>query len=97
MGGIKSYDADNAKAKRATIKSDAERMIEYSKDFPNCKGLYPDCPDTPDLSNKMCRTCPKTEGMKKPRPPELDEDLPKKEEEQVTEQNVSSQEGQPTA
>jgi len=68
MGGIKSYDADAAKAQRSSIKSDAERMIEFSKDFPNCKGLYPDCPETPDLMCSMCRTCPKTDGIKKPKP-----------------------------
>jgi len=47
-----------------------EKTIMFSKDFPNCKGLYPDCPEVPSLMNSMCRTCPKTDGMKKPRPEE---------------------------
>lgn len=48
-------------------KSEAEKIISFSKDFPNCKGLYPDCPEEPSLMNSMCRTCPKTDGMKKPK------------------------------
>jgi len=43
-----------------TIKTDAEKTIESAKSagFPNCKGLYPDCPEKPDKNCKQCRTCP---------------------------------------
>ncbi|MCX6800846.1 MAG: hypothetical protein NTZ73_01530 [Candidatus Diapherotrites archaeon] len=49
-----------------TIKKDGDRLI-FSKDFPNCKGLYPDCPSNPSLTEKNCRTCPKTDELKKPK------------------------------
>ena len=58
---------DGVKAQMKTVKSEHEKTIAFSKDFPNCKGLYPDCPDAPDLMLSMCRTCPKTDGIKKPR------------------------------
>jgi len=58
---------DGVKAQMTTVKSENEKLISFSKDFPNCKGLYPDCPNEPSLMNSMCRTCPKTDGMKKPR------------------------------
>ena len=35
--------------------------------FPNCTGLFPDCPNEPSLNLSMCRTCPKTDKIKKPR------------------------------
>jgi hypothetical protein len=54
-------------AHKYTIKSEGEKAIARSGDFPDCKGLYPDCPEKPDLMNSMCRTCPKTDGVKKPR------------------------------
>jgi hypothetical protein len=65
--GTRTNDRDNQVAHRNTIKSENEKLISNSKDFPNCKGLFPDCPEQPDLMNSMCRTCPKTDGLKKPR------------------------------
>jgi hypothetical protein len=50
-----------------TVKSENQKLLSNSKDFPNCNGLYPDCPTTPDLLTSMCRTCPKTDGLKKTR------------------------------
>ena len=35
-------------------KPENERILFGSGDFPHCKGLYPDCPDTPDLMLSMC-------------------------------------------
>ncbi|HPM85701.1 MAG TPA: hypothetical protein PLI99_01245 [archaeon] len=67
MGGSINNEKDSQIKQRATIKSENERLISNSKDFPNCKGLYPDCPEKPDLTTSMCRTCPKTDGIKKPR------------------------------
>lgn len=67
MGSIKSYEGSRFQSQMRTIKSEEEKMISNSRDFPNCKGLYPDCPETPDLMVSMCRTCPKTDGMKKPK------------------------------
>lgn len=60
-----TYDATGGIRQKQSIKSESEKALSYSKDFPNCKGLYPDCPDEPSLMSSMCRTCPKTDGMKK--------------------------------
>lgn len=65
MGGL-NYDRIEKRHVNYT-----EKTLTFSKDFPNCKGLYPDCPNEPSLMNSMCRTCPKTDGLKKPK---LDED-----------------------
>ena len=65
MAGGLNYDKLKEKGNRPA--STNEKAIAYSKDFPNCKGLYPDCPEFPDLMNSMCRTCPKTDGLKKPK------------------------------
>jgi len=51
-------------------KPENERILFGSGDFPNCKGLFPDCPENPSLMDSNCRTCPKTDGMKKPKPEE---------------------------
>jgi len=26
--------------------------------FPNCKGLYPDCPEAPEAKEHPCKNCP---------------------------------------
>ncbi len=59
MGGL-NYD---------TVKrmSSIELSYKIAGSFPNCKGFFPDCPQEPSLTNSMCRTCPKTDGMKKPK------------------------------
>ncbi len=59
MGGL-NYDKVN---KMSSI----EITYKRAGGFPACKGLYPDCPEEPSLMNSMCRTCPKTDGMKKPK------------------------------
>ncbi|MCS4542307.1 MAG: hypothetical protein HY929_08355 [Euryarchaeota archaeon] len=47
------------KVKRTSL---SERMIRRAKSlqFPNCKGLYPDCPEVIDVDNppKECKLCP---------------------------------------
>jgi hypothetical protein len=53
--------------KDAKGKSENERILAGNGVFPDCKGLFPDCPETPSLMDKNCRTCPKTDGLKKPR------------------------------
>lgn len=62
-----SSQQGNLIKQKYTIKTDGERKIEFSQDFPNCKGLYPDCPEIPSLLDSMCRTCPKTGNLKKPK------------------------------
>lgn len=52
---------------KAAIKSPFEKLSLNHGDFPNCKGIFPDCPNEPSLMNSMCRTCPKTDGIKKPK------------------------------
>jgi len=61
LGGKLNYDAPKR------FKSANESVIALAGEFPKCKGLYPDCPEEPSLMNSMCRTCPKTDGMKKPK------------------------------
>jgi len=43
-----------------TVKTEGEKAIDVASKngFPNCKGLYPDCPEKPDKECKQCRTCP---------------------------------------
>ena len=69
MAGSVNYDKSSLAAQKKSILSENEKIIVFSKDYPNCKGLYPDCPEAPGLDISMCRSCPKTDGMKKPRPP----------------------------
>ena len=62
-----SYAAQNSDMIRHkyTIKPESQRALDNSGEFPDCKGLYPDCPETPSLDERMCKTCPKTDGLKK--------------------------------
>ncbi len=69
MGGTLNYNAPKR------FKTANESVISLAGEFPKCKGLYPDCPDEPSLMNPMCRTCPKTEGMKKPKLDEVEEEV----------------------
>ena len=62
MGGIKNYE------QKKIVKSATQRLIDAAGEFPKCKGLYPDCPESPTLSDRNCRTCPKTDDIKKPKP-----------------------------
>jgi hypothetical protein len=64
MGGSLNYYS------KQKFKSNNESEIVAAGEFPKCSGLYPDCPKEPSLTESMCRTCPKTDGMKKPRPEE---------------------------
>lgn len=65
MGSFLNYEKLKEKGNRPV--SQNEKDIKFSKDFPNCKGLYPDCPENPSLTDRNCRTCPKTDGIKKPK------------------------------
>lgn len=61
------YNDCRAIKQKHTIKSLQEKALLAAGEFPNCKGLYPDCPEKPSLENKMCRLCPKTEDLEKPK------------------------------
>ncbi|MFA6269257.1 MAG: hypothetical protein WCW13_05050 [archaeon] len=61
MGGSLTYYS------KQKFKSTNEAELVGAGEFPACKGLFPDCPEEPSLMASMCRTCPKTDGMKKPR------------------------------
>ena len=66
-----SYDDCKAIQQKHTIKSPQEKAIASAGEFPNCKGLYPDCPENPSLKERACRTCPKTDGIE---PEEIEEE-----------------------
>ena len=68
LGGSLTYNTGEYQKRYTRNNPESAKILKTSGDFPNCKGLYPDCPETPDLMNKMCRTCPKTDGIKKPKP-----------------------------
>lgn len=82
MGGTLTYNSQKR------FKTANESVISLAGEFPKCKGLYPDCPNEPSLMNPMCRTCPKTEGLKKPKLDEVEEEVKEtKVEEEVKEIN----------
>ena len=58
-----TYEKDH----QAKVKSFAQKRIGDRDEFPACKRLYPDYPKTPSLMDKNCRTCPKTDDLKKPK------------------------------
>jgi len=66
-----TYDDCKRIQQKHTIKSAQEKALDGAGKFPNCRGLYPDCPETPSLKEKACRTCPKTEEIE---PDEIDEE-----------------------
>ena len=61
MGGTLTYD------KWQRGKSENQKILAGGGDFPDCKGMYPDCPAEPSLTDRNCRSCPKTDGLKKPK------------------------------
>lgn len=65
MGGTTNYD--QIRSKFRTIKPPEQKALDAAGDFPNCKGLYPDCPTIPNITESMCRSCPKTEGIERPK------------------------------
>jgi hypothetical protein len=67
MGGTLDYGNSRLMKQRASIKSENEKALIAGGQFPNCKGLYPDCPEKPSFLEAKCRNCPKTEDVKKPR------------------------------
>lgn len=62
-----TYDNIGRLSHKKTLKSEGEKFFNNSAEFPDCRGLYPDCPETPSLLDKNCRTCPKTDDLKKPK------------------------------
>jgi len=67
MGGGLNYERESM-SKRHADTSYFNRLISMKAgEFPACKGLFPDCPAEPSLMLSMCRTCPKTDGIKKPK------------------------------
>jgi len=58
-----NYDKDH----QVRGKKENERMLFAGGKFPECRGLFPDCPTLPTLRESACRCCPKTDGLKKPR------------------------------
>jgi hypothetical protein len=63
MGGNTNYDTLAVKSHKKTLKTTSEKILDSAGNFPNCKGLYPDCPENPSLKEKACRNCPKTEDI----------------------------------
>jgi len=65
MGGL-NYEKDKPTAKFNKTYW-AKWELGQKGEFPNCKGLYPDCPEIPNLLDSKCRNCPKTEDVEKPK------------------------------
>jgi len=55
-----TYDRNRLLHQKHTIKFDNTKQIEMAEKagFPNCKGLFPDCPENPDKNDPMCKNCP---------------------------------------
>ena len=55
-----NYEKERARNTAYSVKSETEKLLIKAKQkgFPNCKGLYPDCPEVPDKECSMCRSCP---------------------------------------
>lgn len=55
-----TYESNRALRHKYTIKFEKTKRIDMAEElgFPECKGLYPDCPEKPDKKHPMCRTCP---------------------------------------
>ncbi|MBN2127627.1 MAG: hypothetical protein JW703_04530 [Candidatus Diapherotrites archaeon] len=53
-------DSSKKKRQKASLRKKDYAPLERAKKtgFPNCKGLYPDCPEKPSKDNPMCRSCP---------------------------------------
>lgn len=85
MGGTLTYNSQKR------FKTANESVISLAGEFPKCKGLYPDCPNEPSLMNPMCRTCPKTEGLKKPKLDEVEEEVKETKVEEETESKVEEE------
>lgn len=60
LGSSLTYENSERYNQKRSLRFKAQDPIERAKKsgFPNCKGLYPDCPEKPDKNNKMCRICP---------------------------------------
>ncbi len=60
MGGSLNYERSYEKLQKARSLSEEEKKIIMARKrgFPNCKGLYPDCPEVPDKNCSQCKTCP---------------------------------------
>ena len=62
-----NYDATGGIRQRMSIKSESEKTLSHSKEFPECVGSYPDCPEKPSLLDRKCRNCPQAEHKNIPK------------------------------
>jgi hypothetical protein len=67
MGGSLNYEKESMSKQRANTAYFNRLASMNAGEFPACKGFFPDCPETPSLTDKNCRTCPKTDELKKPK------------------------------
>lgn len=57
--GLTYDNSERYQQNRSLNKSFQKPVDKAKKDgFPNCKGLYPDCPEHPTKDNPMCKNCP---------------------------------------
>ena len=58
-----NYEKERTKATERSVMKPEDKMILMAKQkgFPDCKGLYPDCPQDPKKDCEMCRSCPVNE------------------------------------
>jgi len=67
MGGSLNYEKDSYSKTKVNASYFNGLTMSNAGDFPNCKDLYPDCPDNPSLVDNKCRNCPKTDELPKPK------------------------------
>ena len=55
---VRTSDGLEKEKHKHSMRSPEFRILKNAGKFPDCKGLYPDCPDTPSKENPMCKNCP---------------------------------------
>jgi len=60
-----TYESNRTLSQKHSVKFEKTKRLDQAENagFPNCKGLYPDCPEVPNKKDRMCRTCPILDEM----------------------------------
>ena len=60
---VRTVNSLDSNRHKHSLRSEEFKMLKNAGKFPNCKGLYPDCPENPKKDSKQCRTCPVLEEI----------------------------------